>query len=89
MTARLGWSRLGVSRTLAYALEELTEEELLEIDREVQIPNASMTTYRRDGDRRTISFADTSAVDQTEVDVIHEEPREAVSVSSGSTHEHP
>ena len=49
-----------------YALEDLSEEELLDIDRTVPIPNASMTTYRRDGDRlELISFADTSAVDET------------------------
>jgi broad specificity phosphatase PhoE len=65
-----------VIMSFRFALEELTEEELLEIDREVQIPNASMTTYRRDGDRlELISFADTSAVDETEADVTHEEPR--------------
>ena len=59
-----------------YALEDLSEEELLDIDRTVPIPNASMTTYRRDGDRlELISFADTSAVDETEADVTHEEPQ--------------
>jgi broad specificity phosphatase PhoE len=65
-----------VIMSFRFALEELTEEELLEIDREVQIPNASMTTYRRDGDRlELISFADSSSVDETEADVTHEEPR--------------
>ena len=39
---------------------ELSEEELLDIDREVQIPNVSMTTYRREGAVfELMSFADT------------------------------
>jgi len=64
-----------VIMSFRYALEELSEEDLLEIDREVQIPNASMTTYRRDGDRlELIGFADTTAVDETAADVTHEEP---------------
>jgi broad specificity phosphatase PhoE len=65
-----------VIMSFRYALEELSEEDLLEIDREVQIPNASMTTYRRDGDRlELLTFADTTAVDETEADVTHEEPQ--------------
>jgi broad specificity phosphatase PhoE len=48
-----------------YVLEGLDEQELLGIDHEVQIPNASMTTYRRDGDGFVLErFADTSAVDE-------------------------
>jgi len=65
-----------VIMSFRYALEELSEEELLDIDRTAPIPNASMTTYRRDGDRlELVSFADTSAVDETEADVTHEEPQ--------------
>ena len=65
-----------VIMSFRYALEELSEEELLDIDRTAPIPNASMTTYRRDGGRlELVSFADTSAVDETEADVTHEEPQ--------------
>jgi broad specificity phosphatase PhoE len=65
-----------VIMSFRYALEELSEEDLLDIDRTAPIPNASMTRYRRDGDRlELVSFADTSAVDETEADVTHEEPQ--------------
>ena len=65
-----------VIMSFRYALEGLSEEELLEIDRKIQIPNASMTTYRRDGDRlELLDFADTTAVDETEAEVTHEEPQ--------------
>jgi hypothetical protein len=33
-----------------YVLEELTEQELLEVDREEQVANASLTRYDRDAD---------------------------------------
>jgi broad specificity phosphatase PhoE len=47
-----------------YVLEELSEEQLLRIDREEHLPNASLTSYRREGERLELdSFADTSAVD--------------------------
>ncbi|WP_110181855.1 histidine phosphatase family protein [Nocardioides solisilvae] len=53
-----------VIMSFRHALEDLTEEELLEVDRRVQIPNASLTGYRREGDLlQPVSFADTSAVD--------------------------
>jgi broad specificity phosphatase PhoE len=51
-----------------YALEGLSEEEILDIDREVRIPNASVTTYRRrDGDLELEAFCDTTGVDGTAV----------------------
>ena len=41
-----------------YVLEELTEQELLEVDREEQVANASLTRYERDADGgfRLVSF---------------------------------
>ncbi len=57
-----------VIMTFRYVLEGLTEERLLEIDRTEPLPNASMTTYRRDGDLlELVRFADTAAVDADEV----------------------
>jgi broad specificity phosphatase PhoE len=47
-----------------YVLEGLSEERLLEIDREEHLPNASITRYLRDGRHlRLERFADTCAVD--------------------------
>ena len=49
-----------VIMSFRYVLEGLTEQELLEIDRTSTIPNASMTTYRREDDGLTLAaFADT------------------------------
>lgn len=57
-----------VIMTFRYVLEGLSEERLLEIDREEPLPNASMTSYRRPGDRfELVRFADTSALDAAEV----------------------
>jgi broad specificity phosphatase PhoE len=73
-----------VIMSFRYVLEGLDEEELLDIDREVRIPNASLTTYRRDGKRlELVSFADTAAVDAADADVTHEEPQ------AGAGHDKP
>jgi broad specificity phosphatase PhoE len=57
-----------VIMTFRYVLEGLSEETLLEIDRNEALPNASMTTYRREGPLlELVRFADTSAVDAGEV----------------------
>lgn len=46
-----------------HVLEGITEQELLDLDREVTIGNASVTTYERDGDRLELArFADDTAV---------------------------
>jgi len=46
-----------------YVLEDVDERRLLEIDREVQIPNASFTRFRGSGDGFALeTFADTRAV---------------------------
>jgi broad specificity phosphatase PhoE len=59
-----------------FVLEQLTEEELLAIDRDTPVANCSMTTYRRDGDGvlRLDSFGDTTAVDEAAAaSVTHED----------------
>lgn len=57
-----------VVMTFRYVLEELSEERLLEIDRDEPLPNASMTTYRREGEAfALVRFADTSAVETEDV----------------------
>jgi broad specificity phosphatase PhoE len=62
-----------VISSFRYALEDVSEEELLEIDRRTPIPNASFTTYRRDGQHLELqSFADTAAVDSADVEVTKE-----------------
>lgn len=67
-----------------YALENLDEQEVLEVDRRQPIPNASMTSFVRDGaEFRLERFADTSAVDQTEAHVTREAPQ-----GGRGTHEH-
>jgi broad specificity phosphatase PhoE len=53
-----------VTMTFRYVLEGLSEERLLEIDREEPLPNASMTSYRRERSLlELVRFADTTAVD--------------------------
>jgi broad specificity phosphatase PhoE len=67
-----------------YVLEGLSEEEILRIDRELTIPNASITTYRRRGATfEQVAFADTTAVDRSEADVTHEPDR-----AGRGSHEH-
>jgi broad specificity phosphatase PhoE len=63
-----------VIMSFRYVLEGLTEEELLGIDAETQIGNASMTCYRRGEDGfELVAFADTTAVGSADADVTHEE----------------
>jgi broad specificity phosphatase PhoE len=57
-----------------YVLEGIDEQKLLEIDRAVQIPNASLTRLCRAGDGFTLdTFADPRAVEQTEAAVTEED----------------
>ena len=57
-----------------YVLEGIDEQRLLEIDRTVQIPNASLTRLCRSGDGfRGDTFADLRAVEQTDAAVTEEE----------------
>jgi broad specificity phosphatase PhoE len=56
-----------------YVLEAISEPDLLELDREVDIGNVSLTTYDRTDDGLTLSrFADASVVEDAEADVTHE-----------------
>lgn len=59
-----------------YVLEGIEEADLLDIDRQIRIPNASVTRFRRSGPLLGLeSFADTTAVDAQDVDVTREAPR--------------
>lgn len=64
-----------VIMSFRYALEGLTEERLLEIDRTQRLGNASTTRYRR-GDQgyELLDFAGTEALDASDTEVTHEEP---------------
>lgn len=49
-----------------YVIEGLSEKEILAIDADANLANASRTTYQRSQGRlRLVAFADTSAVDET------------------------
>ena len=54
-----------VIMSFRYVLEDLTEAELLDIDKRERLPNCSMTTYRA-GERamQLVGFAETEAVDR-------------------------
>ena len=54
-----------VIMSFRYVLEDLTEAELLDIDKRERLPNCSVTRYRA-GERamRLVAFADTDAVDR-------------------------
>ncbi|WP_206051760.1 histidine phosphatase family protein [Nocardioides ferulae] len=70
-----------VIMTFRYVLEGLSEEQILDVDRRLQIPNASLTTYRRDGAFLELEqFARTDHVDQADADVT----READQAGAGS-----
>lgn len=57
------FSHQAVIMSMRYVLEGLDEAELLDLDRELTIDNASVTTYeRRAGDLQLTAFADDSAV---------------------------
>jgi broad specificity phosphatase PhoE len=78
------FSHQAVIMGFRYVLEDLSEEEVLELDREVQIPNASITTYRRAGPLFELEkFADTTAVDRTDADVTREDDQ-----AGGGSREH-
>jgi hypothetical protein len=62
-----------VIMSFRYALEGLDEKALLDIDRDIQIPNASFTRFCRDGDIFTLdAFADASALDQAGTELTEE-----------------
>ncbi len=73
-----------VIMSFRYALEGLSEQDLLDIDREIQIPNASFTRFDRAGDEFELGcFADTRGVDGEDAEVTH------VASQRGRHDEHP
>ena len=64
-----------VIMTFRYVLEGLDERELLRLDADVRVGNASLTRYRRGPDGMALTtFADTRAAEAT-AEVTHEEPQ--------------
>jgi broad specificity phosphatase PhoE len=65
-----------VIMSFRFVLEDIDEAQLLDLDREVRIPNGSVTRFRRAGSVFELEeFADASALDQHDVDVTHEAPK--------------
>ena len=59
-----------------YVLEDLTEQELLEIDHTMDLPNCSVTSYRRaEGGLELVRFADSSAVEDSKAPTTAEPSR--------------
>ncbi len=70
------FSHQAVIMGFRYVLEGLDEQELLRIDGENRLANASMTRYRRTGAGLELEvFADTEAVDAAAADTTHEHPQ--------------
>jgi len=64
-----------VIMSFRYVLEDLDEQRLLEIDREIQIPNASFTRFERRGEGFDLDvFADARAVGEHSVVTEEESP---------------
>lgn len=64
-----------VIMSFRYVLEDLTEQQVAEVELAVAIPNCSMTTYVAGQEGLSLSsFADTSAVDRSAADVTAEPP---------------
>ncbi len=77
-----------VISTFRYVLEEVTEADLLDIDRRTPIPNASMTRYVRAEAAPVFElehFADTTAVDSADVEVTREPSHDGTHAASGTT----
>lgn len=67
-----------VIMSFRYVLEALSEDEILEIDRTVTIANASITRYRRSGDRLELTeFAETGHLAQSAAEVTEQPEEEA------------
>ncbi len=66
-----------VIMTFRYVLEGIDEADLLDLDRQMRIPNASVSRFRRSGAVLELeSFADTSPVDEQGVPVTREAPQQ-------------
>jgi broad specificity phosphatase PhoE len=78
------FSHQAVIMSFRYVLESLDEQRLLEIERETNIPNVSLTRFRRTEEGLVLeSFADSSIVDASQADRTHEPAR---SGSGGEQH---
>jgi broad specificity phosphatase PhoE len=65
-----------VIMSFRYVLEDLTEQELLEIDRTTDLPNCSITSYRSSEDGvDLVKFADTTAVEEAQAPTTAEPSR--------------
>jgi broad specificity phosphatase PhoE len=65
-----------VIMSFRYTLEGLDEKSLLDVDREIQIPNCSLTRFCRADDVFELdTFADTSAVDRAGAEITREAPQ--------------
>lgn len=65
-----------VIMSFRFALEGIDEAELLDLDREVRIPNCSVTSFRRKGSFLELDgFAETDALDHHDADVTREAPK--------------
>ena len=70
------FSHQAVIMTFRYVLDDLSEREVLDLDRSVNIPNASRTTFRREDDLLVLeSFAETAHLEDSEADVTHEQAK--------------
>jgi broad specificity phosphatase PhoE len=59
-----------------FVLEGLDEPTVLELSRDQPLPNVAITVYEREGALMELrTFADTSAVDETDAEVTHEPER--------------
>jgi broad specificity phosphatase PhoE len=68
------FSHEAVIKSFRYVLDGMDEHELMEMDRDTRLPNASVSTWRRSGDElRLEEFADTTAVDRADTDVTAEQ----------------
>jgi broad specificity phosphatase PhoE len=63
-----------VIMSFRYVLEGIDEQELLDVDKRIRIPNASLTRFVRSDDRFGLDvFADTRAVEHQDAEVTHED----------------
>lgn len=70
------FSHQAVIMTFRYVLEEISESDLLALDRSTRIPNASVTTYHRRGSELQLeTFADTAAIDRSSAAATREAPQ--------------
>jgi broad specificity phosphatase PhoE len=68
------FSHEAVIKSFRYVLDGLDEHELMEMDHDTRLPNASLSTWRRSGSELQLEeFGDTAAVDRADTDVTAEQ----------------